>query len=289
MKRTNPAYFTLSALVCAGVVYAADLIFWTNPSTGFASEGEAWVRHAVLALLSIVCGFGRSALGPMAVATLRVRSRGLSTMFTLSALMGFLYGAVCLLYWQGQIYRAVLGAFNLWYGVWALMVGIQMREQQSPTPTKNVLGGILAAVPFCIQTAYRVLVNPSSLHRMGPFLSILSSLFAMLWMGVLLRALYIALVRVRAKWMYYFGMLVFLFSLLELVQTGYSLAKGPVPLPAILESLHMFMFGLVTAGVSVSLASKKKLPVAQGSLSGKNWQQGKSEAGPRGPGPEKRE
>lgn len=264
MKRKLPTILILLVMVLLGAMYWVDLSYYTDSTTGFITRGSIWVRYAVLVLPVFMALLGLRTVGPRAIAVLRVRNRPLAGLYVAAAVVGFAFGVMLIIYGFEPLspYRIVLGLFFLWYGVWMFFAALQLLVQSAPSPTRGALPGIIAALPYCALVIYRVMIRPSSLYRMGPLVAALSALFAMLWMAMMLRALYIALPQNRVRAMYLLGVLTFLFSTcLELPQAIHSaLFRVADPL-ALLESLNMGMLGLVAGCVSVAIAGQSEEPL----------------------------
>ena len=266
MKRKLPTILILLVMVLVGAMYWVDLAYYTDPGTGFILRGTVWERYAVALLPLAMCIMGLRTVGPRAISVMRVKSGGLGGVMVAAAVVGFLYGLFQVLtgFNTGSAYGVVLGALSAWYGVWMFLAGMQMFTQTAPSPTKNAIWGVLAGLPFAAITVYRILIRPSSLYRIAPVVRAFSSLFAMLWFGMLLRALYIALPRRRVRWMYLVGVFTFLFSTcLELPLAFNTLAAGHTTGMDLFQSLMMATFGLVAGCVSVAIAGQSGADVGR--------------------------
>lgn len=261
MKRSIPTLLIILAILVAGAAYWADLKLFTDPDTGFVTYGSIWVRYIVLLLVPIGIAFtGISSVGPRGLSVFRVKNPFLGVVFLLGAISAMGFGAICMLTAFSQEplskFQMIMGILYLWYGVWMVRSSIQMFTQRVPSPSVSALWGVLAAVPFCMQTIYRVLIKPASLYRMAPTVRIFAALFSMLWFGMLLRGLYIAMVRSRVRWMYLFGLLTFLMGIMELVQEVYTAFYGKLDVYELAQGIHTCIVGVVAVSVSLSIAAQ---------------------------------
>ncbi|MFV0412807.1 MAG: hypothetical protein ACK5L3_05975 [Oscillospiraceae bacterium] len=260
MKRTILVVLLLAILLGVGALYWVDLSAYTDHATGFTRLGSVWARYGVLLFALAACCGCIALVGPGAVGAMRHKSRALSLVFCLAGVAGGFYGG--LFFYGGlqqlSVFEMVTGALYLWYGIWLLLAARQFWRQNKPSPTKSAFWGLLAAMPLCIQTIYRVLSKPASLYRMAPLIRIFSALFAMLWFGMLLRALYIAMVRRRAQWMCVCGMAAFLFGLLEFLQLLYSALYQGTDLQSLAEAANALVAGVLAACVSVSILNQRE-------------------------------
>ncbi len=259
MRRKLPTLLILMVMVLVGAAFWVDLSYYTDPSTDLITRGEVWWRHLVLILPVGMALLGLRTVGPRAISVMRVKNKPLGWLFAAAALVSVSWGGTHIVFSLNppDAFQILLGIFTIWYGVWMFLTSIQLMGQSSPSPTKSAVSGVMAAVPFAMITIYRILVSPSSLYRVGPLVRAFAGLFAMLWFGLLLRALYIALPRRRVKWTYFMGVLTFLFTTcLELPLIVHALLFSDAGLLDLFESLNMAIFGLVAAGVSVAIADK---------------------------------
>ncbi len=264
MKRKLPTILILLVMVLIGAMHWVDLSYYTDPVTGFVTQGSVWVRYLVLLLPLVMVLLGLRTVGPRALAVLRVRNPVLGALFAVAAIAGGAYGAVAVVSGLAALsaFQIVLGALCVVYAIWMVLCAIQMFTQATPAPTGSALPGVFAALPFCILSVYRVMVNPTSLYRVAPLVSALSAIFAMLWVGMLLRSLYIALPHRRVRWMYFFGAFTFLFSTcLELPSAVFSAMFRSFDLPSLLQGVLMGTLGLVAGAVSVSIAGQAEEPM----------------------------
>lgn len=258
MKRKLPVMIALLVSVAAAVAYFMDLLLSTDPVTGLVENGPVWLRYALMLVPVAVCCVTTFMLGPRAISVLRTRSEALCNIFVVAGVSGALYGlayaVVSML--PFSVFGLLWAALYVWYGIWMILAAIQLSRQKTPSPTKSAFPGMMAAVPFCVLAITRVLSKPASLYRTIPLVRIVAILCAMLWLGMLLRGMYIALVRSRSRWMYLFGQLCFLFCLLEMVQTVYTVMLGQGRLIDVMEALMMFTLGLAAEGVSLAAAGR---------------------------------
>lgn len=263
MKRKLPTILILQVMALVGAMYWVDLSYYTDPQTGFIIRGTVWMRFSILLLPIVMSILGFRTVGPKAISVLRVRNKGLALLFALVGLAGLAYGVIVILtsFVPFAPYSVIMGGLFVWYGIWMTLVALQLLVQFAPSPTNSAIWGVVAALPFCAITVYRIMIEPSSLHRIGPVVKAFSALCAMLWFGMLLRALYIALPRQRVRWMYFFGVLTFLFSTcLELPLAVHTYMNRGLPTLQLMEAATLALLGLVAGSVSVSIAGKSEAP-----------------------------
>ena len=263
MKRILPTILILLVMVLLGAMHWVDLSYNTSLATGFLLQGSVWARYAVLLLPLCMALLGLRTVGPRAISVLRVRHRALAGLFSVAALAGAVCGVATVVssLLHFSVFRLLMGVLFVWYGVWMFLVALQLFVQSAPTPTKSALPGVLAALPFCVLTIYRVMIKPASLYRIEPLIACFAALLAMLWLAMLLRALYVALPQQRVRGMYFLGVFTFLFTTcLELPTTVYNtLFRLGEPL-ALLESINMGLLGLCAGCVSVAIAAQSDAP-----------------------------
>lgn len=271
MKRKYPTILVLLVMVLVGAMYWIDLSYYTNLATGFPVAGGVWMRYAVLLLPLAMAFLGSHTIGPRGISVLRVRNHALAGLFAAAALVGAAYGVTSLVVaiQAATAWHIVWSLLYIWYGIWMFLASMQLWVQAAVTPTKSVLAGILACIPLCALSVWRVMLTPASIMRPGPTISCLTALFCMLWMGLLLRALYIALPRQRVRWIYFMGVLTFLLATcLDFPATlhSYLFRHGGASFMDVFESFNLAMLGLCAGCVSASLAGKSDAPVDSAAL-----------------------
>lgn len=261
MKRKLPTILILLVMALLGAMRWIDLSYYTNPATGFVPRGTEWVRYVALLLPLVMALLGLRTVGPRGIAVLRMKNPVLAGLFGAAGIGGIGYGAARLVVsiMNTTVFGILLGILFLWFGVWMCLCAVQLFTQGSTAPTKSALPGVLAALPFCALAVYRVMVNPSSLYRVGAVVSAFSALCAMLWFGMLLRSFYIAMPQRRMRWMYFLGVFCFLFSTcLELVQSVHGFLFTGLAGISLAESVVMGLLGAVAGGVSVSVSGQEE-------------------------------
>lgn len=258
MKRKIPTILILAVLAAMVGVYWLDMTLFIDPASGFVETGSIWHRYALLVVPVGLALAGSRTLGSRAIATFRLKNPVLGALMMAAAVSGVTMGGMGMYYGYNPFstYRLILSFLYAWYGGWMFLAGVQMFTQKRASPTTNVFWGIVAAMPYCVQTAYRVLVDPSSLYRLSSQVRTFAALVTMLWMGMLLRALYIALLRTRVRDIYIMGMFVFLLNAMEFAQTIYALPSGKVTPLDFMEAVNMGFVALIAAGVSLSLSGQ---------------------------------
>lgn len=278
MKRKAFTLAVMAFMIFVGVIYWYDLSSFINPVTGFADRFPLWPRYLLAIVAAGLAVVGLRGVSPYAIGLLRIRNIKLALLFGLAGIAGIVYGehsavesiilyigvknntTVAQLQGVEIYYQIILGLSYIWYGVWMILAAKQLAEQTKPSPTKSAVGGMLAALPFCLQTVYRAIVNPNSIYRLANLINILAALFTMLWFGMLLRALYIALVQRRVRWMYFFGLITFLLSTcLQGTQYIYQLVTQGFSWGVFLQAFNVIMVGLVTGGASLEIAGREEL------------------------------
>lgn len=271
MNNKLPTLLIMTVMVLIGVTYWIDLNYYTDQVTGFVTRGMVWTRYAVLLIPLMMSLLGLKTVGPLAISVMRVKNRNLAKLFIVAAVVGAVYGITLTLtslspLLDGKLttlYDFILGLLLIWYGVWMFLVALQLFNQRRPSPTNSSVWGILAALPYAGITVQRILIRPSSLHRVGVVASCIGALLLMLWFGFLLRSLYIALPRRRVRLTYITGVFAFLFATcLELPYSVYIVAFKGAQTIQLLESLNMAAFGLVAGGVSVAIAGQSGMETA---------------------------
>lgn len=256
MKRGVPSALILLTILLCAAAYWVDLLVYTSQATGFVEQGSVWVRYGIVLVPVGLAFAGLLSLGPRSIAVFRVRNPFLGVAFSVVGLAGLVFGGLTL--WLSSssfsLLNVIMGVLFLWFGVWMLLTAYQMFTQKKPSPTQGAFWGMLAASPFCVLTVQRVLVKPASLYRIAPMVRIFSALFIMLWVGMLLRALYIAMIRSRVRWMYLFGMFSFLFGLLEAVQCVYDARYATIAPLDLAQGILMALMGTGAVCVSLSIA-----------------------------------
>lgn len=278
MKRKSFTIGVMAFMVLIGVLYWFDLSHFINPSTGFVDQFPLWIRYLLAVVAVGLAVVGLRGISPYAIGLLRIRNNKMALLFGLAGIAGIVFGEhsfvgnlllyvgtrnqTVVLQAQGVDvwYQMALGISYMWYGAWMLLAAKQLAEQEKPSPTRSAIGGMFAALPFCLQTVYRAIVNPNSIYRLANLINILAALFTMLWFGMLLRALYIALVHRRVLWMYFFGLVnFFLSTCLQGTQYLHEISVQGFSWSVFLQAFNVIMIGLVTGCVSLEIAGREKL------------------------------
>jgi hypothetical protein len=136
---------------------------------------------------------------------------------------------------------------------------VQLITQNVPSPTKSAFWGMLAGLPLILIVIQRIIVNPSGIYRMGSLIKSMGALVILLWFGLLLRSLYIALPRKRVRWLYFLGMLSFLCcTCIELPYSVFNMTFSNGSVAQLFESVCMGSLGLCAACVSVAVAARSE-------------------------------
>lgn len=259
MRQKMPTVFILMVMCLVGAAYWVDLCYYTDSKTGFVLQAPVWVRYLVLIVPMLMSVLGLRTVGPKAISVMRVKNAKLGGLFIVAAVVGVAFGIANTISALSSLsaYGIALGLLMVWYGAWMLLSGVQIITQNVASPTKSALLGMLAGLPYIITAVYRILANPSSLHRIGPLVRSVSAIILLIWFGMLLRSLYIALPRRRVQGLYFFGLITFMFSTcIELPYAIYTTVYGGEQVISLLESINMAVLGLVAGCVSVSVAGR---------------------------------
>ncbi len=261
MKGRLSTLLIILVMILVGAMYWVDLAYYTDMQSGFVTRGSVAARGVILILPLLMCVLGLRTLGPRAISTMRMKSGGLSVLFGLASAMGMAYGATLMIsgLQLGYTYRVVMGVLTIWYGAWMCLMTVQMYTQKATAPTQSAVFGILAAMPFVMQSVERIVMAPFSIHRLGEVVQAFSVIFVMLWFGVLLRSVYVALPRRRVYWMYLISLLTFLFATcLELPYTMHLLLAGQAGAMELFESVHMAVIGTVAGGLAMNIGKEEQ-------------------------------
>lgn len=261
MKRKLPTVLVLMVMVLVGAMYWIDLAYHTDVSTGFVTRGPLWARYIMAAVPVLMGLLGLRTVGPKSISALRVKSVPLGVLFGVGSLLGVLWGGGLMLtaFSPVSVFRLVVGILAMFYSAWMFLAAVQMFTQTEPSPTKSAIWGILASLPFCLIAANRVMVDPSSIHRVSANVSFLSPIIIFMWFGMLLRSFYIALPRRRVRGLYLLSVLAFMFAAcLELPQVIFMAIYSPEGVGAaqMLEAINLGVLGLAAAFVALQLAGR---------------------------------
>ena len=174
MNRAAAAVLSLIFCLALGALRTADLLFWSDPATGFVLAGQAWYRYAAAAAAAAVLfALSRAASKtPRALARPR-RALGLA-MLLAAALLLETGLSTCLALWQDG-FAALRGVLLLVSGLWFAAFGVRAMWAPSRRPAPAALGLPVLAAPVWVAIE-RFAVRPSSLARTGHILQVLSIL-----------------------------------------------------------------------------------------------------------------
>ena len=257
-KRPHAGLVLLAGLAL-GAAHTADLLFWTDPATGFATAGPAWARYAVwLAALALpYLPARRAAAQP---AALQDQNRPLGVCMLVAGVLLAAAGALALpaaraaaqqpALLQGYGYPPVVvwldAVLPLLAGLWLAVYGV--RACVGFGLARGRLAGALAAavVPLCMlwRLAWRFQFVPASPARLPCTLRVLSAVAALLFAVVLLK-LFATPGLPCGHTLFAAGSGCFLLCTgLELVQTLLEAARGMLALPDLLAGLGLGALGL---------------------------------------------
>ena len=209
MNRAAAAVLSLIFCLALGALRTADLLFWSDPATGFVLAGQAWYRYAAAAAAAAVLfALSRAASKtPRALARPR-RALGLA-MLLAAALLLETGLSTCLALWQDG-FAALRGVLLMVSGLWFAAFGVRAMWAPSRRPAPAALA-----------------VRPSSLARTGHILQVLSILAVLCFLASLLKAFFLPGAP-YGQGLAFTGMLAFLFgSCIELPQTVVAFLYDP--------------------------------------------------------------
>ena len=189
MNRAAAAVLSLIFCLALGALRTADLLFWSDPATGFVLAGQAWCRYAAAAAAAAVLfALSRAASKtPRALARPR-RALGLA-MLLAAALLLETGLSTCLALWQDG-FAALRGVLLLVSGLWFAAFGVRAMWAPSRRPAPAALGLPVLAAPVWVAIE-RFAVRPSSLARTGHILQVLSILAVLCFLASLLKAFFL--------------------------------------------------------------------------------------------------
>ena len=255
-KRPHAGAVLLAGLAL-GAAHTADLLFWTDPATGFATAGPAGGRYAVwlAALLLPYLPARRAAAQP---AALQDQNRPLGVCMLLAGVLLAAAGVLTLPAARAAAQQPELlqgypplvvwldAVLPLLAGVWLAVYGV--RACTGFGLARGRLAGALAAavVPLCMlwRLVWRFQFVPASLARLPCTLRVLSAVAALLFAVVLLKP-FATPGLPCGHTLYAAGSGCFLLCTgLELVQTLLEAARGMLAWPDLLAGLGIGALGL---------------------------------------------
>ena len=255
-KRPHAGAVLLAGLAL-GAAHTADLLFWTDPATGFATAGPAGGRYAVwlAALLLPYLPARRAAAQP---AALQDQNRPLGVCMLLAGVLLAAAGVLTLPAARAAAQQPELlqgypplvvwldAVLPLLAGVWLAVYGV--RACTGFGLARGRLAGALAAavVPLCMlwRLVWRFQFVPASLARLPYTPRVLSAVAALLFAVVLLKP-FATPGLPCGHTLYAAGSGCFLLCTgLELVQTLLEAARGMLAWPDLLAGLGIGALGL---------------------------------------------
>ena len=255
-KRPHGILLLLLGLVLAAV-HIADLLLWTDFSTGFATAGSVWARYLVwLAVLFLPylparwaapqpasLGDSNMPLGVcMVVAGLLFAATGVLTLPTAWYVTQYPYlfeTYPLFAAWADAVLPLLAGVWLVVYGVRA-MTGFGLARERLGSPA------IAVVLPLCMlwRLVWRFQFVPASLERMPCTLRVVSAVAALLFAVVLLKV-FLVPGFACGRTLYAAGSGCFLLcTCLELTQTLLEAAGGMLAIPDLLAGLGIGVFGL---------------------------------------------
>lgn len=264
----------MSGVVCglllslaAGGGLLADSLIFTDPSTGFSTDGSVWIRYGALALLTLIFLF-LARPGTAAQGRQNERSPFLAGVFGMQAMAFFAGFALALAQIAAQT-SAAGGLFDRYTGertfdlaavllavgwlaggFWCgwIAVGFVRGTKQ---PAGTLLLGIITTIACFVLCARRFVFSPTSIQRVTPTLDLISALTAMLLCCGLLRQLYLPAEEHQPKRLCFFGLTAFLFDFCVVgAKQVARLSLGQSVLEEI-GDLPLLFLGLLGAAVAI--------------------------------------
>lgn len=247
MKNKRPRKGVVLAIgLLLAAARTADLLFFSEPITGFAAAGSVWLRYIPwLAALFLPYAVSRRAAAqplalqeknpPLGVAMLLTAALLLAAGLT-SVPLALTYGAISA--WLDSVAPVLAGLWLLVYGVRACMgFGMQRRLH-------SAWFGAVLPLYFLWRLVWRFQFVPAALARLPATLRVLSAVAALLFAAVLLK-IFLVPGLPCGHTLYAAGSAAFyLCAALELPQTVYDAAAGTLTVSALLTGLAFGAFGL---------------------------------------------
>ena len=255
-KRPHGAVLLFFGVLLGGL-HVADLLFWTDPATGFATAGSVWARYIpwLAALLLPYLPARRAAAqpadlaesSPMLGAFMLLTGMALvaSGVLTLSVIWYALQnpalwtGYLQISAWADAITSLLAGLWMIGYGVRAF-AGYGIRRERLGRPIW--IFGVF--VYYLWRLGWRFQMTPASLARLPCTLRVLSAAAALLFVVVLFKVFLIPGYPCGHT-LFAVGSGCFLLcTCLELPQTLFEAAYGMLTLPDLLTGLGFGTLGL---------------------------------------------
>ena len=278
-KSVCRALLMLSVLL--GALRFADLLFFTEPSTGFVALGSVWIRYTVLFCFAAALIFAPAADKK---APVRIVALPAQAVCAAAAVPAFVAGALAQWYAIREFQspttalgkaaqqasqtqaadmmtlsffalRMILG-ISLWvFGVWLVMLYLRK------TPLKPELSalrtiGFWGSAGFYALVILRYAENPASVHRILHILPIFSALAALLFITKLIGLLCVECTPAYARSTAAAGVFAFLMcTCIELPQGIWQMLQGQISLLNIALALLLSLIGICGAALAAKLSS----------------------------------
>ena len=255
-KRPHALVLVLAGIALA-ILHGADLLLWTDASTGFALAGSVWLRYLLwLAALLLPYLPARHAAAQPAALSNSNMPLGICMVFA-----GLLLGASGLLTFSTALYVTQYPYLFTSYplvaawadvvtpllgGIWLVVYGV--RAVLGYGLRRGRVGSALAAgvLPLCLlwRLVWRFQFVPASLQRMPCTLRVVSGVAALLFAVVLLKVFLVPGLPCGHT-LFAAGSGCFLLCTgLELTQTLFEAFRGMLILPDLLTGLGIGVLGL---------------------------------------------
>lgn len=181
--------FILSLVL--GVLRGLDLVFFTNSATGLCMVGSVWLRYTLLvAAVLVAVVAGRRAKSDITALHSHDRAAGYVSGFAAACFV--LTGITRLLFALDGVGAAVRALLELFCWVWmSLLARNWLRKGPWHRPTRSLYPAVAGSIIFYWCVLSRFMENSSSWHRVAPTAAVWQALAALVFLSMLIRALYL--------------------------------------------------------------------------------------------------
>lgn len=251
MKKAN-SIFTLSMCALLGVLHMADLLLFTDITTGFVTVGNIAIRYAALGAGVLVCLvpmlYKKDKIGEVCFA--KAHFVALGACGAISEMYGF-FTIICFAFGKLGLLSLCIGILFILFGVFVFITAL--RKNGTCTRPQMYLG-LLGTLALYLLVLMRFITRTSSLYRLAPTLGILSAMAALLFATYFIKVLALEPAARPYKGLAVFGQLCFLLcTCIELPHSLYLFCVGAAPLPDLLLALCVGTLGIVGALCSLSV------------------------------------
>ena len=181
--------FILSLVL--GVLRGIDLVFFTNSATGLCMVGSVWLRYALLVVAVLVAVVaGRKAKPDVTALHGHSQAAGYASGFAAACFV--LTGVTRLLFALDGVGAIVRALLELFCWVWlSLLARNWLRKGPWHRPTRSLYPAVAGSIIFYWCVLSRFMENSSSWHRVAPTAAVWQALAALVFLSLLIRALYL--------------------------------------------------------------------------------------------------